>query len=84
MVATCYLLGALDAADGSVRQSLGITGLSRSQVSEMAKDLDAHVNDFRTRPLDAAVHVAAADALMLKVREGGRVINVAVARWPLA
>ena len=32
-------------------QTLGITGLSKSQVSVMAKELDEHVEDFRTRPL---------------------------------
>ena len=34
-------------------ETLGITRLSKSQVSVMAKELDAHVEDFRTRPLDA-------------------------------
>ena len=39
-------------------QTLGITGLSKSQVSVMAKDLDEQVEAFRTRPLDAGpVHV---------------------------
>jgi putative transposase len=58
-------------------ESLGITRLSKSQVSEMARDLDAHVADFRHRPLDAGPYTfVAADALVLKVREGGRVINV--------
>ena len=59
-------------------QSLGITGLSKSQVSEMAKDLDAHVEEFRTRRLDDAgpFTFLAADALVIKVREGGRVIAV--------
>ena len=79
VVATCYLLGVSTRRMDRLVQSLGITGLSRSQVSEMAKDLDAHVNDFRTRPLDAGPYTfLAADALMMKVREGGRVINVAV------
>ena len=32
-------------------QSLGITGLSKSQVWVMARELDEHVEDFRTRPL---------------------------------
>jgi transposase-like protein len=78
-VATCYLLGVSTRRMDRLVQSLGITGLSRSQVSEMAKDLDAHVADFRTRPLDAGPYTfVAADALMMKVREGGRVINVAV------
>jgi putative transposase len=54
-----------------------ITRLSKSQVSEMAKDLDAQVEAFRTRPLDAGPYTfLAADALVLKVREGGRTINV--------
>jgi transposase-like protein len=58
-------------------ESLGITRLSKSQVSEMAKDLDAQVADFRHRPLDAGPYTfVAADALVLKVREGGRVVNV--------
>ena len=39
-------------------ETLGITRLSKSQVSEMAKDLDEQVEAFRTRPLDAGpVHV---------------------------
>ena len=44
----------------------------------MAKDLDAHVEEFRTRPLaDAGPFTfVAADALVLKVREGGRVVPV--------
>ena len=79
VVATCYLLGVSTRRMDRLVQSLGITGLSKSQVSEMAKDLDAHVEDFRTRPLDAGPYTfVAADALVMKVREGGRVINVAV------
>jgi hypothetical protein len=55
----------------------GITRLSKSQVSVMAADLDAQVEAFRTRPLDAGPYTfVAADALVLKVREGGRVVNV--------
>jgi transposase-like protein len=59
-------------------QSLGITTLSKSQVSEMAKELDAHVEEFRTRRLDDAgpFTFMAAGALVLKVREGGRVVGV--------
>jgi len=51
--------------------------LSKSQVSVMARELDEHVESFRTRPLDAGPYTfLAADALVLKVREGGRVVNV--------
>jgi len=52
-------------------QTLGITGLSKSQVSIMAKELDEHVEQFRTRRLEDAgpFTFVAADALVLKVRE---------------
>ena len=56
---------------------MGITRRLESQVSVMAKELDEHVADFRSRPLDAGPYTfVAADALVLKVREGGRVVNV--------
>ncbi len=79
VVATCYLLGVSTRRMDRLVQSLGITGLSRSQVSVMARDLDALVKDFRERPLDAGPYTfVAADALTMKVREGGRVVKVAV------
>ncbi len=77
VVATCYLLGVSTRRMEKLVDSLGITSLSKSQVSVMAADLDAVVEDFRTRPLDAGPYTfVAADALVLKVREGGRVVNV--------
>jgi putative transposase len=78
VVATCYLLGVSTRRMDKLVQSLGITTLSKSQVSEMAKDLDAHVEEFRTRSLTEAgpFTFVAADALVLKVREGGRVVPV--------
>jgi transposase-like protein len=78
VIATCYLLGVSTRRMDKLVQSLGITGLSKSQVSEMAKDLDEHVESFRTRRLDDAgpFTFLAADALVLKVREGGRVVGV--------
>ncbi len=77
VAATCYLLGVSTRRMEKLVESLGITRLSRSQVSEMAADLDEQVEAFRTRPLGAGpCTFAAADALVLKVREGGRVVNV--------
>jgi putative transposase len=76
VVATCYLLGVSTRRMDKLVQSLGISGLSKSQVSEMAKDLDGHVEQFRTRRLDGPYTFVAADALVLKVREGGRVVGV--------
>lgn len=67
MVVTRYLLGVSTRRMDKLVQSLGITGLSKSQVSEMAKDLDEQVEQFRTRPLTEGPHMfVAADALMIR------------------
>jgi transposase-like protein len=59
--------------DGLVK-TLGIEGISKSRVSEMAKDLDEAVAAFRSRPLDGGPYTYVwIDALALKVREGGRI-----------
>jgi putative transposase len=78
VVATCYLLGVSTRRMDKLVQSLGITALSKSQVSDMAAELDTHVEEFRTRTLAEAgpFTFVAADALVLKVREGGRVVPV--------
>ncbi len=54
---------------GKLVKTLGITGLSKSQVSRMATDLDEHVEQFRNRPLDdtGPFTFVAADALTMKV-----------------
>jgi len=80
VVATCYLLGVSTRRMDKLVQSLGITGLSKSQVSRMAAELDEQVTAFRTRPLGESGPFAflAADALTMKVRENGRVVNAVV------
>src|SRR3954462_4220037 len=80
VVATCYLLGVSTRRMDKLVQTLGITSLSKSQVSRMAADLDEQVTAFRTRPLaDAGPFTfVAADALTMKVRENGRVVNAVV------
>jgi putative transposase len=58
-------------------EQLGVARLSKSQVSEMAEHLDAQVEAFRSRPLDGGPYTFVwADALAIKVREGGRTVNV--------
>ena len=77
VVATSYLLGVSTRRMEKLVEQLGIKHLSKSQVSVMAKELDEHVESFRTRPLDAGPYTfVAADALTMKVREAGRVVNV--------
>ena len=77
VVATCYLLGVSTRRMERLVESLGVTRLSKSQVSIMAQELDEAVEAFRTRPLDAGPYTfVAADALVLKVRENSRVVGV--------
>jgi putative transposase len=77
VVATSYLLRVSTRRMEKLVETLGITRLSKSQVSEMAKELDAQVQAFRTRPLDTEPYMfVATDALVLKVREDGRDVNV--------
>ena len=80
VVADCYLAGVSTRRMDKLVKQLGINSLSKSQVSRMAADLDAQVEAFRHRPLDEAgpFTFVAADALTMKVREGGRVINAVV------
>jgi len=78
VVAECYVRGvSTRRVDGLVR-TLGIESISKSQVSEMAKSLDAEVAAFRSRPLDEGPYAYLwLDALAVRVREEGRICRVA-------
>jgi transposase-like protein len=78
VVAECYVRGvSTRRVEGLVRQ-LGIERISKSRVSEMAKELDEAVEAFRTRPLDGGSYTYVwIDALTQKVREAGRIQSVA-------
>ncbi|EQD80326.1 transposase mutator type [mine drainage metagenome] len=57
---------------------MGIDGMSKSEVSRLAGELDAVVTQFKERPLDRGPYrYLWIDALTQRVREGGRVVNVA-------
>jgi transposase-like protein len=77
VVATSYLLGVSTRRVEKLVEQLGVASLSRSQVSQMATYLDAQVEAFRSRPLDAGPYTFVwMDALTIKVREAGRTVNV--------
>jgi putative transposase len=79
VVAQCYIEGVSTRRVDDIVRAMGIDGISKSQVSQMAKSLDAQVEAFRSRPLDAGPYTYLwLDALTQKVREGGRIVNVAV------
>ncbi|QFQ01459.1 Transposase, Mutator family [Corynebacterium urogenitale] len=79
VVATCYLKGVSTRRMNDLVATLGISNLSKSQISDMAKELDTMVDEFRTRRLDQGPYFyLSCDALTMKVREGGRVVKTSV------
>lgn len=77
VIVEAYVLGVSTRRVEDLVQSLGIEKLSKSQVSELAKELDVVVTAFRERKLSGRYRYIWLDALMIKSREGGRVANVA-------
>jgi transposase-like protein len=79
VVAECYVRGVSTRRVEGLVHTLGIESLSKSQVSRMAQELDAEVAAFRARPLDGGPYTyISLDAMTQKVREHGRIVNVAV------
>jgi len=79
VVAECYVKGVSTRKVDAIVKQMGITGISRSQVSDMSKRLDAMVEAFRSRPLEAEAYPYVwLDAMVVKSREAGRIANVAV------
>ena len=58
-------------------QALGIAGLSKSEVSRICAELDEHMGRFRNRPLEGEYPYVWLDAKAVRVRQDGRVVNMA-------
>ena len=58
-------------------QAMGLSGISKSQVSKLCKEIDERVQAFLERPLEGEWPYLWLDATYLKVREGGRIVPVA-------
>ena len=59
-------------------QSMGMTGISKSQVSRLCGEIDEKVQTFLTRPIEGGWPYLWIDATYVKVREAGRIVSVAV------
>jgi putative transposase len=77
VVQEAYVLGVSTRRVDDLVQSLGITGISKSEVSRICAALDSEVGVFRDRPLLEAYPYVFLDATYLKVREAGRVVSMA-------
>jgi len=79
VVADLYLAGVSTRRVEKAIQTLGVESISKSQVSRLCSELDELVEAFRTRPLDGSPYpFVMLDALVVKVREAGRIVNVCV------
>jgi putative transposase len=59
-------------------KALGMSGISKSRVSELCEELDEEVERFRNRPLEGPYPYIWLDATYLKNRQDGRVVSTAV------
>ena len=76
-IADAYLAGVSTRRVDKLVRTLGVEGISKSEVSRLAATLDELVEAFRSRPLEDLYPYLMLDALVVKVREGGRICNVA-------
>jgi len=77
VVSESYVNGVSTRRVERLAAAMGIEGISKSQVSEMAKSLDELVEDFCQRRLEQGPYrYLWVDAITQRCREGGRVVNV--------
>jgi putative transposase len=78
VVQEAYVQGVSTRRVDDLLQALGLTGMSKSQVSRLCAELDAEVDQFRSRPLAGGYPYVWLDATYLKVRVDQRVVSQAV------
>ena len=79
VVSEAYVLGVSTRKVEDLVAAMGAQGMSKSEVSRMARHLDAQVQQFRERPLGARSYPYVwLDALYVKVRDNGHVVSKAV------
>jgi putative transposase len=78
VIQSAYVAGVSTRKVDELVQSLGLTGIDKSKVSRICKELDKAVTAFRNRPLDVAYPYLWLDALYLKVRQNHRIVSMAV------
>src|SRR5271157_4860349 len=58
-------------------QAMGLSGISKSQVSKLCKDIDERVGAFLDRPIEGEWPYLWLDATYVKARQDGRIVSVA-------
>ena len=78
VVQSAYVQGVSTRKVDDLLKSLGLTGIDKSRVSRICKELDTGVEAFRNRPLESAYPYVWLDALYLKVRQNHRIVSMAL------
>ena len=77
VVQSAYVEGVSTRKVDKLLQSLGLTGIDKSKVSRICKELDEVVKSFKERPLEAKYPYLWLDATYLKVRQNHRIVSMA-------
>ena len=78
VIQEAYVQGVSTRSVDDLVQAMGMTGISKSQVSRLCVELDDKVRTFLDRPLEGDWPYVWLDATYVKVRQAGRIISVAV------
>ena len=78
VIQSAYVEGVSTRKVDDLVQALGLTGVDKSKVSRICKELDEGVEAFRNRPLEVDYPYLWLDALYLKVRQNHRIVSMAV------
>ena len=77
MIQEAYVQGISTRSVDDLVQAMGMSGISKSQVSRLCAEIDERVQTFLDRPIEGDWPYLWIDATYLKVRQGGRIVSVA-------
>jgi putative transposase len=78
VIQEAYVQGISTRSVDELVQAMGMSGISKSQVSRLCAEIDEKVKAFLDRPLEGDWPYVWLDATYLKVRQNGRIVSVAV------
>jgi putative transposase len=78
VVQEAYVHGVSTRSVDDLVKAMGMTGISKSQVSRLCSEIDEKVKAFLTRPIEGDWPYLWVDATYVKVRQSGRIVSVAV------
>jgi putative transposase len=78
VVQEAYIQGVSTRSVDELVKAMGMTGISKSQVSRLCSEIDERVGAFLNRPIEGDWPYLWIDATYLKVRQAGRIVSVAV------